>query len=164
MPGSSAPGKFSQARQEPLALTGGQRDRAMARMPRANSGPDVQSCSHIWSGCHRTWSGTRGHDVPLANPDARPDHPFYGREIVFTGTLSSMTQALAWDRVAELGGRPAPGVTRHTNVLVIGHQDARTLRPGEKLSAKARKAHDLRERGQQIELMPEVDFTQLLAL
>lgn len=117
-----------------------------------------------WSGCHRRWSGTRGHDVPVANPDARPDHPFYGREIVFTGTLSSMTRALAWDRVAEVGGRPAPGVRRHTNVLVIGHQDAQKLRPGEELSAKARKARDLRERGQPIELMPEVDFTQLLAL
>ena len=116
-----------------------------------------------WSGCHRTWSGTRG-DVPVANPNASPDHPFYGREIVFTGALSSMARAMAWDRVAEVGGRPALGVTKHTNVLVVGHQDARKLRPGEDLSAKARKARDLRERGQQIELMPEVDFVQLLAL
>ncbi len=51
-----------------------------------------------------------------------------------------------------------------TNVLVIGYQDARKLRPGEDLSAKARKARDLRERGQQIKIMPEVDFTQLLTL
>lgn len=71
---------------------------------------------------------------------------------------------MAWDRVAEVGGQPAPGVTRHTNVLVIGYQDARRLRPGEVLSAKARKARDLREGGQDIEIMPEVDFVQLLAL
>jgi DNA polymerase III epsilon subunit-like protein len=116
-----------------------------------------------WSGCHRTWAGGLG-DVSLANPDANPAHPFYGREIVFTGALGSMTRSLAWDRVAEVGGRPAPGVTKHTNVLVIGHQDARKLRPGEDLSAKARKARDLCERGQQIEIMPEIDFAQLLAL
>ena len=115
-----------------------------------------------WSGCHRAWSGTG--EVPVANPDARPDHPFYGREIVFTGALSSMTRAIAWDRVAEVGGRPAPGVTKRTNVLVFGYQEARKLRPGEELSAKARKANDLREHGQQIEVMPEVDFIQLLVL
>jgi DNA polymerase-3 subunit epsilon len=116
-----------------------------------------------WSGCHRTWSGGLG-DVPVPNNDANPAHPFYGREIVFTGALGSMTRALAWDRVAEVGGRAAPGVTRHTNVLVLGYQDARKLRPGEVLSAKARKAGDLLRQGQQIELMPEVDFLQLLAL
>jgi hypothetical protein len=49
-------------------------------------------------------------------------------------------------------------------VLVVGYQDARKLRPGEELSAKARKARDLREHGQQIEVLPEVDFIQLLAL
>jgi DNA polymerase-3 subunit epsilon len=100
----------------------------------------------------------------MANPDADPSHPFFGREVVFTGALGSMTRALAWDRVAEVGGRPAPGVTRDTNVLVVGYQDARKLRPGEDLSAKARKAEALREHGQNIEVMPETDFLQLLAL
>jgi DNA polymerase-3 subunit epsilon len=84
--------------------------------------------------------------------------------MVFTGALSSMTRSTAWERVAEAGGQPAPGVTKHTNVLVIGYQDARKLRPGEELSAKARKARDLRARGLEIELMPETDFVQLLAL
>ena len=115
-----------------------------------------------WSGYHRTWSGAGG-DGPVANPDASPDHPFFGREIVFTGALDSMTRAMAWDRVIEVGGRPAPGVTKHTNVLVIGYQDAYQLRPGEQLSAKARKARDLLERGQPIEIMSEIDFVQLLA-
>ena len=117
----------------------------------------------FWSGCHRIWSG-RVADIPVANPDADPAHPFYGREIVFTGALGSMTRTVAWARVAEAGGRPAPNVTKHTNVLVIGYQDARKLRPGEDLSAKARKARDLREHGQQIEIMPEDDFGRLLAL
>jgi DNA polymerase III epsilon subunit-like protein len=115
-----------------------------------------------WSGCHRLWSGEG--EVPSANPDADPDHPFYRREIAFTGALGSMTRAIAWERVAELGAQPAAGVTRHTSILVIGYQDARKLGPGEVLSAKARKASDLRERGQQIEIMPEVDFVRLLAI
>jgi DNA polymerase III epsilon subunit-like protein len=115
-----------------------------------------------WSGYHRTWAGGRGC-VPATDLDASPDHPFYGREIVFTGALDSMTRAMAWDRVIEVGGRPAPGVTKHTNILVIGYQDAYQLRPGEQLSAKARRARDLRDLGQQIEIMPEVDFLQFLA-
>jgi DNA polymerase III epsilon subunit-like protein len=129
----------------------------------ATRAPLGSMSAEVWSNCHRTWAAARG-DIQGANPNASPDHPFYGREVVFTGALSSMTREMAWDRVADAGGRPAPGVTKHTNVLVIGYQDAQKLRPGEALSAKARKARDLRERGQEIELLPEVDFTQLLAL
>ena len=117
----------------------------------------------VWCGCHRLWSGGR-RDVPDANRKADPNHPFYGQEMVFTGALSSMPRAVAWDRVAEAGGHPAPGVTKNTNILVIGYQDARKLRPGEELSAKARKARDLREHGQPIEVMPELDFVRLLVL
>jgi DNA polymerase-3 subunit epsilon len=113
-----------------------------------------------WSGCHRVGSGP----IPGANPDADPDHPFYGREIAFTGALGSMPRAEAWKRAAELGGQPADRVTKRTNILVLGYQDARKLRPGEELSAKARNARDLRAEGRQIELMGEVDFVQLLAL
>jgi DNA polymerase III epsilon subunit-like protein len=117
----------------------------------------------VWDGCHRIWSGGR-RDCPDANPNANPNHPFYGQEMVFTGALSSMTRAAAWNRVAEVGARPAPGVTKKTNILVIGYQDARVLRPGEELSAKARKARDLRDYGQPIEVMPELDFVRLLVL
>jgi DNA polymerase-3 subunit epsilon len=117
----------------------------------------------VWDGCHRGWFEGRQY-VPDANPNADPCHPFYGQEMVFTGALSSMPRAVAWDRVAEVGGRPAPGVTKHTNILVIGYQDARVLRPGEELSAKARKARDLRDHGQPIEVMPELDFVRLLVL
>jgi DNA polymerase-3 subunit epsilon len=117
----------------------------------------------VWDGCHHLWSGGR-RDCPDANPNADPNHPFYGQEMVFTGALSSMTRAAAWERIAGVGAHPAPGVTRHTNILVIGYQDARVLRPGEELSAKARKARDLREHGQPIEVMPELDFVRLLVL
>jgi hypothetical protein len=53
-------------------------------------------------------------------------------------------------------------VTRQTSILVVGYQDARKLRPGATLSAKAQKAADLRAKGQTIEVMPEDDFFQSL--
>jgi DNA polymerase-3 subunit epsilon len=114
-----------------------------------------------WNGC--THSST-GEPIPGASPDANPAHPFYGHEMVFTGALSSMVRARAWELVAACGGQPADGVTKSTNILVIGYQDARKLRPGEELSAKARKAAALRKKGQAIELLGEVDFVRMLAL
>jgi hypothetical protein len=66
--------------------------------------------------------------------------------------------------VADAGGQPAAGVTKTTNILVEGYQDLRKLRPGEGLSAKARKAEALRAAGQEIELMHEEDFLQRLTV
>jgi DNA polymerase III epsilon subunit-like protein len=114
-----------------------------------------------WRGCHREWSMSA---APSAKSNADPSHPFFGREIVFTGALSSMTRERAWEVVAEVGGQPAALVTKRTNILVTGYQDPRKLRPGEGLSAKARKADALRVAGQAIEVMEEADFVQHLAL
>jgi NAD-dependent DNA ligase len=117
----------------------------------------------LWLACHADWSGSR-RQMPSVNENANPDHPFFGREIVFTWTLLSMTKDEARELVAEVGGRPAAGVTKTTNILVEGYQDASRLRPGESLSAKARKARNLRAGGQEIELMDEVDFLRLRSL
>ena len=114
-----------------------------------------------WAGSHRLWSGDPAL-LPSPNPEADPEHPFYGREMVFTGALSAMTRTQAWNLVAECGATPAPGVTKRTSILVVGFQDARKLRPGATLSAKAQKAADLRAKGQPIEVMPEDDFFQSL--
>jgi DNA polymerase-3 subunit epsilon len=143
----------------------------LARRREAASLPDLVTASrcflgHVggdsWEGCHGTWSGTG--ELPSPNPEADPSHPFYGREMAFTGALASMSRAQAWQTIAQRGAIPAENVTRHTRILVIGFQDARKLRPGEALSAKARKAADLRAKGQAIEVMPEELFFQLLAL
>jgi DNA polymerase-3 subunit epsilon len=116
-----------------------------------------------WRGCTHRAPSVRAL-LPAINPEADPAHPFFGQEIVFTGALGSMVRARAWELVAERGGQPALGVTKRTNLLVLGYQDVRVLRPGEALSAKARKARDLRAKGQAIELLGEADFLQLLEL
>ena len=116
-----------------------------------------------WSGFHRLYQMGKAN-LPTTNVDADPGHPFYDKEMVFTGRLFSMTRAIAWQRVAAVGARPAVGVTKSTNILVLGYQDITRLRPGERLSGKARKAAALREHGQEIELLPEVDFAQQLLL
>ncbi len=96
------------------------------------------------------------------NPDADPDHPFYGKVIVFTGALMSRTRQMAWDDVVKAGGTPERTVTKHTNILVIGDINPAVLAPGMVTTGKAAKAFALQDKGQDIELMTEDDFLRSL--
>ncbi|MGW3798677.1 hypothetical protein I6I76_12775 [Dermacoccus nishinomiyaensis] len=106
--------------------------------------------------------GSAALALPDANPDADPSGYLYGRTVVFTGALMSMTRQMAWDAVADAGGQPAPTTTKKTNVLVIGDFNPASLRPRANVSGKAAKAFALQDKGQDIELMTEADFLQVL--
>jgi DNA polymerase-3 subunit epsilon len=58
--------------------------------------------------------------APDTNNEADPDGDIYGRVVVLTGTLLTMTRQMAWERIAALGGVPEYSVTKRTNVLVVG--------------------------------------------
>ena len=90
------------------------------------------------------------------------DPDFAGKEIVFTGALSSMTRDQAHYRVMTAGGIPKASVTKKTNILVFGHQDSRTLRPGAAHSAKMQKSLTLISGGADLELVDEETFIQML--
>ena len=64
--------------------------------------------------------------------------------------------------VAELGGQPASGVTRQTDILVCGYQDLIKLATGQSKSAKLRKAEQLHADGQPLEIITESDFFRML--
>jgi DNA polymerase-3 subunit epsilon len=88
-----------------------------------------------------------------------PDSLFYGKTVVFTGTLSSMTRKQAKQIIADIGGIPEEDVTQRTNFLVVGQQDFRVV--GESgLSGKQKKVFQLLQKGQEIEIMSEQDFRQ----
>lgn len=99
---------------------------------------------------------------PGVNSDADPNGYLYGRVVVFTGALMSMTRQVAWEAVAGAGGIPEPNTTKRTNILVLGEFNPASLRPGASFSGKARRAFDLQDKGQDIELMTEADFLQVL--
>jgi DNA polymerase-3 subunit epsilon len=118
---------------------------------------------HYTPSMHRSPGGHGSRLIQAdVNPDADPDHPFYGKAIVFTGALMSMTRQTAWDEVAKVGGIPEPNVTRHTNVLVIGDINPAVLAPGMAVTGKAAKAFALQAKGQDIEVMAEDDFLRSL--
>jgi DNA polymerase-3 subunit epsilon len=98
--------------------------------------------------------------IDRPHPGASPAHPLWGRVIVFTGALSSMTRQLAHEESIRVGGLPEKTVTKRTNILVVGDLDPMRLVPGDTTSQKAQKAFKLRAAGQDIEVMTEYDFLQ----
>lgn len=119
--------------------------------------------SGIYKGSVATLGGGGSHLVwSELNPDADPDGYLYGRVVVFTGQLMSMTRQLAWDECSRVGAIPEKSTTKRTNVLVIGDINPAVLRPGATLTAKARRAFELQDKGQDIEVMTEDDFLRCL--
>jgi DNA polymerase III epsilon subunit-like protein len=99
---------------------------------------------------------------PELNPNADPDGYLYGHVVVFTGTLMSMNRQIAWRECSRVGAIAEYETTKRTNVLVIGDLNPAVLRPGSTLTAKARKAFELQDKGQDIEVMTEDDFLRCL--
>ncbi len=82
---------------------------------------------------------------------------FYGKVVVFTGTLSSMIRSEAQQIIADIGGINAKGITKSTDFLVVGQQDYRVV--GETgISSKQAKAIKYIEEGSDMEILSENDF------
>jgi len=109
-------------------------------------------------------SGSSAIDVAsivAQNEEFDVEHPCYGRMFAFTGTLKSMTRREGMQEVLNVGGRCNNSVTKETNYLVVGDFDFRKFRGGTK-SKKLQYAESLVEKGQDLEIIAEADFLQLL--
>ncbi len=95
-------------------------------------------------------------------PDVNPEGSLYGEVIVFTGALE-LRRAEAADMAANIGCHVESGVTKETTILVVGNQDIKKLAGHEK-SSKHRKAEVLILSGQQIRILGENDFKELIKL
>ena len=98
---------------------------------------------------------------PEPNPAADDSHPLYGQTVVFTGNLGLSRQE-AKNRAAELGARPASNVTRKTTVLVVGDGFVASDLKSGRVTAKAHKVLQLHGKGQQIEVLSEGEFLQMI--
>lgn len=122
-------------------------------------------CSGIYQGSVSISSSAGGQSRLVraeTNPDADPDGYLYGRVVVFTGTLFSMTRQIAWNECCRVGAIPEKSTTQRTNVLVIGDINPAVLCPGSSLTKKAQRAFELQDQGQDIEVMTEDDFLRCL--
>lgn len=88
---------------------------------------------------------------------------FENSNFVFTGTLLSMPRNYAEQIVMALGGYVQKSVSKTTNFLVSGYQDPIRLK-GNPTSRKTQKALDLAAKGQDIQVIEEDDFLNMLPL
>ncbi|MCZ2404130.1 exonuclease [Paenarthrobacter sp. Z7-10] len=98
---------------------------------------------------------------PAADRSADRHHPLFGQTVVFTGELA-ISRGVAKEQAARLGAQPASGVTRKTTVLVVGSGFVASDLPAGRLTGKARRVLELHGRGQNIDVLSEDEFLQLL--
>lgn len=105
------------------------------------------------------YSNTKANDIIGDESKHDPDNLFYGKRICFTGALKFLIRADAMQIIADIGGIPCDSVTSKTDILVVGQQDYRVVgQTG--LSSKQRKAIQLIDKGQKIDIISESDFIQ----
>jgi DNA polymerase-3 subunit epsilon len=92
--------------------------------------------------------------------EGNPEGALYGEKLVFTGALAIRRKEAA-DLAAKIGCNVQSGVTIETTILVVGDQDVRKL-VGKEKSSKHRKAERLITKGQQIRILRESDFKELV--
>jgi DNA polymerase-3 subunit epsilon len=92
--------------------------------------------------------------------EGKPEGALYGENLVFTGALSIRRKDAA-DLAAQIGCNVESGVTKKTTILVVGDQDVTKL-AGKEKSSKHLKAEGLITKGQQIRILRESDFKELV--
>ncbi|MFU0526334.1 exonuclease domain-containing protein [Gardnerella vaginalis] len=108
--------------------------------------------------------GGKGIDIKAIKPTEAvidEDGFFYNRHVVFTGKLEKMLRKDAQQIVVNLGGVLDNSVNKQTNYLILGDNDYNAILKGEK-SSKHKKAEKLKLEGQDIEIIDERTFYDLL--
>lgn len=111
----------------------------------------------------RTSSG-KSIDIKSIKPsevEIDEDNFFYNRHVVFTGKLEKMIREDAMQIIVNLGGVLDRSVTKSTNYLILGNNDYNAILKGEK-SSKHKKAEELKLKGQDIEIIDEFTFYDII--
>lgn len=103
-------------------------------------------------------------DCSLITPETEDfdmDNDFYGKKVIFTGTLLSMPRKEAMQRVVNVGGLISDTLTEDTDFLVMGIQDYSKFADGQE-SSKTKKAKSLISKGRRIQIIDEKDFIRII--
>lgn len=105
--------------------------------------------------------GLKAADITATTADIDEDNPLFGKVFVFTGALERMIRKDAMQIVVNHGGINGDGVTKKTNYLVLGNNDyCKSIKGGK--SSKQKKAEKLKLSGQDIEIIPESVFYDMI--
>lgn len=105
-----------------------------------------------------------GIDISAIKPEdveIDEDSFFYNKHVAFTGTLEKMRREDAMQIVVNLGGILDKSVKKSTNYLILGNNDYNAILKGKK-SSKHKKAEELKMNGQDIEIIDELTFYDIL--
>lgn len=108
----------------------------------------------------------QGIKISDINPDEYSfdeDGFFYNKHVVFTGKLEKVTRKEAMQIVVNIGGVLDNSVCKETNYLILGDNDYNVILKGEK-SSKHKKAEQLKLKGQDIEILDEKTFYDIIGL
>lgn len=92
--------------------------------------------------------------------DGAENGVFFGENIVFTGSLQESRSSCA-EKAASVGFTVQNGVTKKTSYLCVGIQDPSVL-GGHSKSSKHRKAEKYQDEGQDIAIISEEDFWDMI--
>lgn len=95
-----------------------------------------------------------------AKREGSGDGPLFEETILFTGALG-IPRRRAADIAAAAGCQVVDGVSSKVTMLVVGIQDETRLK-GYKKSSKHRKVEELIEKGAEIQVLSESDFSELI--
>jgi DNA polymerase III subunit epsilon len=123
------------------------------------------SMGELYPGGHKSTNPKSGNFKSKAlKPSGNkvdPNHPFYMKSFVFTGTLKSMSRKNAMQKVLDCGGYISDIISTDTNFLVLGSQDFWKFKQFGK-SIKLRHAEELLSNGVGILIIGEEEFLGML--
>ena len=109
----------------------------------------------------KSHSGIRASDITTNNTELDEENMLYDKYVVITGTLGKMLRKEAMQVIAALGGHCQDGVNKDTNYLILGNNDYNPILRGKK-SSKLLKAENLKLKGQDIEIISENIFYDII--
>lgn len=109
----------------------------------------------------KNYKTVKSSDLSPATNLFDESHPLFEKTCVFTGALEHMTRREAMQSVLDLGGFCGDSVTKKTDFLILGSLEYCAGVKGKK-SAKLKKAEDLILNGQDLTILSESAFYDLL--
>lgn len=89
-----------------------------------------------------------------------PESEFFGKKLVFTGALESMSRNEAIQRAVDCGASVTSSVSKKTDFLVVGRSDFLDFENGIKTN-KFKDAEAVKAQGSPIEIIDEEDFLRM---
>ena len=106
-------------------------------------------------------NGIDVNSITTSNTEFNKLHPLYQKVCCFTGKLENLPRKDAMQLVVDLGGLIANSVTKKTNYLILGNNDyCPRIKDGK--GNKQKKAEKLKLSGQDIEIISENTFYEML--